>query len=532
MSADRPEQAEEAVPEDDPLWKQRLKDAVLGLSLANLVLANAWFEILYDKDRGYFNEVPVKTPTLLALMVNLAWLTGVAWLVMRVWRSTRNRAVRFAIHLLFLAALIFPVDFLRTNLLKIPDYQVVVFLKHPTGVALTAILLLLVIWQHRRVARFAAVVVVLFAPLALLTVAHTVLLLVGVLHLNQDDADPPLAALRPARPDLPRVIWIIFDETDYRLAFEQRPAGVALPNFDQLRRESLFATNAYSPGGATLISMPALISGQQLDSVKVAGPSELLIEPEKSKQKLDWRRLPSVFSLARDAGANTALVGWYHPYSRILAGSLSYCVWFPYMTSEHARAGTVGPALARELSAMLGTIQRRQLYVDLCRRGEREATALAGNADYNLMLFHLAPPHKPGIYLPADHRFTAFGVPKSMGYFNNLMLADRMLGAIRQSVVHAGLQDKTWLVISSDHWWRESAVYDGRVDCRVPFIVHPPRSGQGLEFGTMINTIVTHDLLLAILRGELHTVADTARWLEPRRIARPPNYRQQKESTD
>ncbi len=535
MNAHGPAHAVEAavpVPGSGSRFEQWLKDAVLAVSLANLILANAWFPILFDKGHGYFNEVRVGLPTLLALLANAGWLALGFWLILRVWHRTRNRGVQFAIHLLFLALLIVPADFLRTSILKIPDYRVVAFLKDPIGVTLAALVFLLVLWQHPRAARAAVAVVVILAPLALLTLGHAILLLVGVLHLRHADSDPVLAALQPARPDLPRVVWIIFDEMDYRLAFEQRPTGVALPNFDQLRHESLFTTNAYPPGGATLISMPALISGKQLAGVTVAGPSELLLEPKEGEPKVDWRRLPSVFSCARELGANTALVGWYHPYSRVLADSLSYCVWYPHMPSEPARGRTFGATFVRVLATTLGTVHLRRLYIDLCRRSEQEAEALAGNAAYNLMLFHLAPPHKPGVYLPAEQSFTAFGIPKVRGYFNNLMLADHLLGVIRRSIARAGLQDRTWFVVSADHWWRESAVYDGRVDRRVPFVVHPPGNSQGLEFGAMINTVATHDLLLAILRGEVRNLVKTAHWLEQRRITAPPDYGSQEEHAE
>ena len=74
---------------------------------------------------------------------------------------------------------------------------------------------------------------------------------------------------------------------------------------------------------------------------------------------------------------------------------------------------------------------------------------MAADPRYNLLLFHLAPPHKPGIYLPAGNRFTVIPTRKGDGYFNNLVLADRMLREIRESVAQARLQDRTWFVVSA-----------------------------------------------------------------------------------
>ena len=52
----------------------------------------------------------------------------------------------------------------------------------------------------------------------------------------------------PVHEGQPRVVWIIFDEADYRMIFEQRPASLEMPEFDRLREESLSANNAISPG--------------------------------------------------------------------------------------------------------------------------------------------------------------------------------------------------------------------------------------------------------------------------------------------
>ena len=39
-------------------------------------------------------------------------------------------------------------------------------------------------------------------------------------------------------------------------------------------------------------------------------------------------------------------------------------------------------------------------------------------------------------------------------YLDNLALADRILGELRQAMEQAGTWDSTTILISSDHWWR------------------------------------------------------------------------------
>lgn len=505
--------------------RQRIKDGLFALSLANLILIGTWFPLLFDADSSYYNQLPVSAVSLLALLANFTWLALTCWLTLRFLRRTANHLVAFVIHLVFFGLLLMPGEFIRYAVLEIPDYQVVAFLRRPWTGGSVFVLVLIGLWQHRRLARGAGTLVGILSPLALLTLGRVLLLLLGVTHLRQSGAEPELAPRQTPPPDMPRVVWIIFDELDQRLAFSQRPADVALPEFDRLRAESVYATNAYPPGGSTLVSMPALISGWPVRNAEVSGPSDLTLTGPQGEQ-VRWSELPSVFSRAIELGANTGLIGWYHPYSRVLGASLNDCAWFPYPKFEPTRALTFQLSAERQLRNTLPAFHLRRLFADLCQQGQREATFLAANPGCNLMLLHLAPPHKPGIYLPETDRYTVFGMPKVKGYFNNLALADRSLGEIRRAIVESGAGDRTWIILSSDHWWRESAHYDGRTDERVPFLVRPPTATAGQVYGGLLNTIITGDLALAILRREVRTGEAVATWLDGHRLTKPPTYNQ------
>ena len=78
------------VPLPEPL-KQKIKDALVALSLANLCLLKVSFDLLSDADR-FFTKLPVTTPMLLALAVNGFVLTLLFWLVMQVRRRVDRKA--------------------------------------------------------------------------------------------------------------------------------------------------------------------------------------------------------------------------------------------------------------------------------------------------------------------------------------------------------------------------------------------------------------------------------------------------------
>ena len=227
--------------------------------------------------------------------------------------------------------------------------------------------------------------------------------------------------------------------------------------------------------------------------------------------------MPSVFSSARQLGVNTGLVGWYHPYSRVLGLSLNYCAWFPIGNIEPTRARGFGASFRRQLCCLAASFYYRKLHVDICRSCLAESVPLATNNAYGLVLLHLPPPHKPGVYLPEEKRFTILGLPKVRGYFNNLALADHCLGILRHALESAGQWDRTWVILSADHSWRESQVFDGKRDCRVPFLVKAAGDNAPITYPAEFNTVLTHDLILAVLSSEITDQPHLLTWLDANR---------------
>jgi hypothetical protein len=394
---------------------------------------------------------------------------------------------------------------------------VIAFVKSPLPLACLAVLGALFLWQHRRGARLLAVGVGLLFPLALVTLSRIGLLALGIEHLAQHHAAPSLPPPVPVAAGQPRVVWILFDETDQRLAFDQRPSGLQMPEFDRFRQETLYATNAYPPGDSTLLSIPGLLSGVRFDRATIKSSSDLELRLADTGQTTGWRALPSVFDSARELGVNSALVGWYHPYDRVLGRSLSYCSWYPHFSYESARAPTYAAALWRELACLGGSRRTRQIYIELSQKCLADAQECVTNRAYGLVFLHLPPPHKPGIYDPATGQCTSSGVNKVTGYFNNLALADLFLGKVRRALESADEWDTSWVILSADHSWRESELYDHRRDLRVPFLLKAPGQTNSVVLEPRLNTVLTHDLVLAVLKSELTNTASCQTWLEIRR---------------
>jgi hypothetical protein len=504
-----------------PSLREKIADGLVALSLANLCFIKVGFDLLSDHHR-YFSKLPVTLPTLLALVGNILGFAGLAWLAMRIRRRISHNWWQLPFHLFFLFLLLFPLDFIRLKFFTIADYQIVAFLKQPVVLVCGVAIFSLVIWKHRIITRIAAAGVGILSPLAIFLFVKIALIGLGVLQIKQCMVAPAFPPTVPVRAGQPRVVWIIFDEMDYRLAFEDRPASARLPEFDRLQQQSLSATRAFAPDDCTIMSMPALILGRQVAGVAEADSCDLAITFADTGETAGWTGQPSVFSAAHALGVNTALVGWYLPYDRMLGGALNFCAWYAYPPFEPARAENFWAAVWQQISSLGETVHLRKLFVDIHQESLRTSLSLVTNSVYGLTLLHLPAPHKPGVYLPDKNKFTAFGMPKTDGYFNNLMLADRELGELRRAMETSGTWDKTWLIVSADHSWRESKLYDNRRDYRVPFLVKPPGTGEAVTYARQFNTEATHDLILAILRGEIAGGQNVADWLDAHSFPLPP----------
>ena len=353
-------------------------------------------------------------------------------------------------------------------------------------------------------------------------------------------ADGPLAAGFDSPPAPRRVVWIIFDELSQTIAFGNRPAGLALPNFDRLRSGGFYASSAQSPADSTEISMPSLILGERVIEASPQGPGDLRVRTGSSTQPLAFGSLPNVFDDARALGLNTALVGWFHPYGRLLSHSLEKCYW----TADWLRAGVEErsnpqalvhamwdrtrlqfaalPLVGHLPGVFPGAYQRQEKIAQfrwLCDR----AVETVSDPAIGLALIHLPVPHPPAIYSRARGTLTAQG---RIGYLDSVVLADRTLGALRQAMEQAGLWDRTAVLVSADHGWRthlwrgdaewtqdeEAAAHQDTSG--VPFLLKLPEQASGMVYSKPFNTIVTRQLITGILSGRLPDPSEVPGFVE------------------
>jgi arylsulfatase A-like enzyme len=339
----------------------------------------------------------------------------------------------------------------------------------------------------------------------------------------------PIASPVKDGQSFPRVVWIVFDMLDQHTAFVDRPAGVELPEFDRLRNESLTAVNAYPPSVATLFSLPSLITGKLVARVEIKNDSELMLEFANARDTVRWSTEPNVFSRARDAGFKTALVGWYHPYCRVIGKTLDECRWEPIVGESNPRLSelTLGSAMWVWIRDSLYSVpfvframersHERAKLANAIKRYEslmNESLLMVSRQDMNLVMLHLPVPHDPNIYDAAGKKFAR---ERETSYSDNLELADKALGELRSTMEKAGIWDQVTILVSSDHWWRESPLVKGHHDHRIPFILKLAGQHATRSYDQAFNTVVTSDLILGVLRGDVATVTQLTDFLDRHR---------------
>lgn len=484
--------------------RRRLAIDALGcLALSSLCFSQASRDVLFRADFDFYSRLPLGAPTLTALILNIVALAAVGFLAVHAIRRVRRPLWRRLAAVGAATTVFVALNFARLTYDTAGRWMDA--LGRPGLLALVVLALAAswfwprrALWTIRRIA-------LALSPLAVFT-------LVAALWMFFEIARPPLwrRADPPPHnaiaPSLRRVVWLVFEELDQGVAFEARPTGLALPELDRLRGESLYADAAHAPADTTAVSMAALITGRPIVSAVPLNPNELELTFADGKPAR-WSAQPNVFSRARALGYNTALIGWHLPYARVLAGSLGVVDWRPSLAYDQARGETIAEALRNQWATLAPPLHVRRLYAErLAAVGD---LALRGAADgrYGLVLLHLPLPQLPGIYDRADGRLTVRNFTGAEAeYLDNLELVDRFVGELRRGLERARLDDRTWLVVSS-------ARSRPGGERRVPFLVRAPEGNRPTHVDAPFSTLVTQDLVAAILRGSVADSAAVARWL-------------------
>ena len=331
-----------------------------------------------------------------------------------------------------------------------------------------------------------------------------------------------------------RIIWILFDELSYDQVFEHPPRRQAYPNFEKLNSESVSFANLAPIGLYTEKIIPSLFIGKRIDQIRSTADGALLYRDKEQNRWIAFDEGKSLFGQARDDGWNPGVAGWYNPYCRMLAGTLTACSWQPggpgpgtlpleqlgasTQKSIFADASVIPRSLFRsptEVSNSIGSEMMEQhiaSYLNLMQN----ARSLIRDKEIHFLFVHVPVPHSPCIYDRKTHRLREGG-----NYFDNLVLADDALKILLDEINGTAQANQTILVVSSDHSWRvpmwraspywtaeEEQISHGRFDQRPVFLIHFPAQSSGSQIVEPASELIENGIISAMLRGEVRSPQD------------------------
>jgi hypothetical protein len=499
----------------------------LCLSFANLCFLNVWAE-LQDREADFFKTSTATWTQLTAVTLDILILAGALWvpIVLAVGSGKRNwvRALKWCI----LAALVVPINAIRRDPYVIRRSGEILQSRNErlaVGICAVALAAFLLVRWEKLSPRVVSVALTVLLPTFPLVVARTA----WIVNSGPSGARPnkPLLPALPQQPGAPHVLWILFDEWDQVLTFEVRPANLQLPELDRFRGQSFHADRAYPPARHTIVSIPSLISGKTFTNSTRHGASEILETCDLRQPPEPLTAQSTIFREARSAGFNVGVDGWYLPYSRLFGdftargttkedyASLSLTGFMFVAARNQFRALPLMSRLG--LAARPNTLEHIRIYLQL----RQDAFDMARDRRLNLVFAHLNVPHPPLIYDAANESFSP---RRETTYMDNLALVDRTLGELRKMMEQAGTWDATTILLGSDHplrldQWQLSNQFHGRTfdlrqRTRVPFLLKMAGETEGVDYPRPIQTVVTKDLLLAILAQKVTTAEQVGVWLD------------------
>lgn len=492
------------------------RDLAIGLSLATLWFIGAWSDLLpflYISGTYPIGALPCWND-FAAIVANVLLLGG-AFAAAGHLAGRGSPRIRQLAGWALLLSLAVPANAIRMHFNTWPERWLAMLGPHlgPVAAGATALILLAVAarWHAQTVRAVVASLTIMF-PLVLLTFGQAAWALAqagGRMSCGGSAGRAEPLAGEAAR----RVLWIVYDELDYRAAFERRPADLSLPAFDRLRGEGLWASAALPPGDRTERSMAAFLTGLEIADARLVGRNQLRLEIA-GRDPITWTSADTLLPDVGRRGLNAGLAGFFLPYCAMIGDSLASCVWQPCVTCGRLTGvfgNSVGESMWHQASELLPQYGRRR-HLAAYRTLQQAGVELAVDPAIGFAMVHLPVPHEPAIYDRARQQFVV-RAPRGDGYLHNLAAADRSLAELRAAMESRGLWDRTTVMVFGDHARRrgESRSIE---DPRVPFALKLAGASRPAAYDAPLDLGRVRALTLALLDGQFRTVDEVTSWLD------------------
>ncbi|QDV32512.1 sulfatase-like hydrolase/transferase [Tautonia plasticadhaerens] len=328
----------------------------------------------------------------------------------------------------------------------------------------------------------------------------------------------PRPRFREAGRSAQPIFVFVFDGLSYERMTQDGEIRPEFGNLRDLASRSLVFRRAESPASTTLFSMAGIIHQEETGRTFSQDRQEGRHHPTAP-----WTRAassPSLFELARHQDYQTALVGYYLPYRKLLGDALDYCVSQPVLRKgdrliekmalvcvRNLQYGT-DPISPRLYYKLIRPINSRHWY-DVNQDVLDETLGVLDQAPSNtLLLSHFPIPHRPYVFKPdgtyfghADAGYDTLGPSQPEGYERSLLYVDQIVGQLTQRLRDADRFDDATIVITADHGAHFLGVQDTD-DRHVPLIIKLPGQGSSHMIDEPMANYRIRPIIERALRGD------------------------------
>lgn len=480
----------------------RWSGALVALSLANLSYLRIWDLLLHNPQRNYLTSVPYGWIDHLAAIAGVLLLALLLYGLIHVVWHHGNRWHRALAMLAVFLVLVLPLDFVRRS--GGASIEVLTGVSRFFIIGLLGFgLLSLAILFRQRFWAFIFWALALCSPYVVFNFGHAIVRISAPEQLYPR-SDGPRGFERAPAPGPRRLLWVIFDEWDQTILFDQRPKELKLPVLDALVKESVVVSSAYAPARATMISLPALLQGRLLADASATKDSRLQIRPSGGNEWQNFRETDSIVTDVLAMPAKAVVLGWYHPYDRILPRSpLLEARSYGFPAYEGIRGEGILNTLLAQYAYLALPIYGRMECRDLYQRMQADALRAVADPSSKFIFLHYSIPHAPGIYDAGKGALSVALSSEYGSYIGNLALVDRTLGELLAALERSGLREQTALILTSDHWWRTAPWVSGGQGYPVPLIIQAKKGDWGTRVAGPFATTGLRAIARALLVGEL-----------------------------
>jgi hypothetical protein len=225
--------------------------------------------------------------------------------------------------------------------------------------------------------------------------------------------------------------------------------------------------------------------------------------------------LPTIFSRVARLGGSSGIVGNYLPYCRLrFAEQVQRCT-----SIAPSEGGIPGAGRANLLGKIVRDIESlapwwsRHSHIERYAATVDSARSMASDTTLNVVFVHFAMPHEPWIFDRQSNDFTLFRL-SPRGYFDNLVLSDHALRAVREAMERANVWDRTTVIVLSDHQWRTATRVMGAGGTTIPFIVKLGGGTTPVAHAGLLDAMVLSDLVARMIAGQVSDGPELDRLLE------------------